>query len=356
MTEFATVRGFEDLWRPVARPRRVPERTVLPNPGGLGPEAKARLARVASRAPEVMVKITGKTRDGGHLQAHLAYISREGALPLEGRDGEVYAELREIRELGADWAAEDLRKREDASLSVSIVLSMPPGTSIVGTRDAARAFAQEVFGERFDYAFALHTDAGHPHVHLAVRSLGEDGVRLNPRKADLEMWRQVFARQLRARGIEAEATPRRTRGVVRRPERIPVRKLRERHETGRGPAPRVVRSAYEEAARIARGARVERPWERPILQRQQAVRRAYLETADVLARSADPADRRLAEQVRSFVAAMPPPATRRNELVKSIRTLTRQAPTREAPERPKPEPERDARRERPNDREPPRRR
>jgi type IV secretory pathway VirD2 relaxase len=356
MSDFGTIQGFEDLWRPVARPRRVPDRGALPRLGGLGPEAKARLARVASRAPEVMVKITGKTRDGGHLQAHLAYISREGALPLEGRDGELYADLRDIRELGADWAAEDLRKRKDALLSVSIVLSMPPGTSIVGTRDAARAFAQEVFGERFDYVFALHTDAGHPHVHLAVRSLGEDGVRLNPRKADLEQWRQTFARHLRARGIEAEATPRRTRGIVRKPERIPVRKLRERHEAGRGPAPRVMRSALEEAARIARGARVERPWERPILQRQQEVRRAYLETAEALARSADPADRRLAEQVRGFVAAMPPPATRRNELVKAVRTLSRAAPTRDAPERPQAEPDHSRATDPPPDRERPRRR
>jgi type IV secretory pathway VirD2 relaxase len=323
MSDFATVRGFEDLWRPVARARRVADRGALPRPSGFGSEAKARLARIAARAPEVMVKITGKTRDAGHLQAHLAYISREGALPLEGRDGELYSDPREIRELGADWAAEDLRKRDDASLSVSIVLSMPPGTSIIGTRDAARAFAQEVFGERFDYVFALHTDAGHPHVHLAVRSLGEDGVRLNPRKADLDHWRQTFARHLRARGIEAEATPRRSRGVVRKPERIPVRKLRERHDAGQGPAPRVIRSAYEEASKIAAGRRVERPWERPILDRQRAIRAGYVAAAEALARSPDPQDRDLARQVQAFVAGMPPPATRRNELVKAIRTLVR---------------------------------
>lgn len=350
MTDFATVRGFEDLWRPAARPRRAPDRGVLPSPGGLGPEAKARLARIAARAPEVMVKITGKTRDGGHLQAHLAYISREGALPLEGRDGEIYSELREVQELGADWAAEDLRKRDDASLSVSIVLSMPPGTSIVGTRDAARAFAQEVFGERFDYVFALHTDAGHPHVHLAVRSLGEDGVRLNPRKADLDQWRQTFARQLRARGIEAEATPRRARGVTRKPERIPIRKLRERHEAGRAPAPRVIRAAYEEASKIAAGQRIERPWERRILERQRAIRTGYVDAAEALARSPDPQDRDLARQVQVFVAGMPPPATRRNELVKAIRTLVRPGPVREGSDPPRdrapPDPDRGPRRRR----------
>ncbi len=70
---------------------------------------------------------------------------------------------------------------------------MPAATSAATVRDAARAFAREVFADQFDYVFARHTDAQHPHVHLAVRPLGEEGERLNPKKADLEIWRQVFA-------------------------------------------------------------------------------------------------------------------------------------------------------------------
>lgn len=46
-----------------------------------------------------------------------------------------------------------------------------------------------------------------------MRALGDHGERLNPRKADLEAWRQAFAQALRDRGVEAEATPRRARGV-----------------------------------------------------------------------------------------------------------------------------------------------
>lgn len=324
MSDFANLRGFEDLWRPVARSRRVPDRRALPNSGAMGAGAKARLARIAARAPEVMVKVTGRTRDVGHLQAHLKYISRDSALPLEGRDGETLSSLRDIQELGADWAAEDFRKREDAALSISIVLSMPAGTSIVRTRDAARAFAQEIFAERFDYVFALHTDAGHPHVHLAVRSLGEDGKRLNPRKADLDHWRQRFAQKLRDRGVEAEATPRRARGITRKSERIAIRKLRDRHEAGHGPVPKVVRSAYDEASRIVAGQQVERPWERRILERQRGVRGAYAAAAEALAQSKDPQDRGLAANVRTFLQHMPTPLTRRNELVKAIRSLTKQ--------------------------------
>lgn len=323
MSDFGAVTGFEDVWRPVARPKRVGDVGVLGRAGG-GGGVHARLARLAAHAPEVMVKITGRTHGEAHLQAHLAYISREGSLPLEGRDGEQLIGLKEVRELGADWAAEDLQTRRDAALSLSVVLSMPPGTSHVGVRDAARAFAAETFGERFDYAFALHTDADHPHVHLAVRMLGRDGERLNPRKADLDQWRQTFARTLRDREIAAEATPRRARGVVRKPEAMPVRKLRERYEQGRGPAPRVMDSARAEAWKIARGElKLDRPWEKAIVLRQRDVRAAYLQQAETLERVADERSRALARDLRAFVQAMPGVVTRRNVWVEAARSEQR---------------------------------
>jgi len=69
---------------------------------------------------------------------------------------------------------------------------------------------------------------------LTVRTLGHDGRKLNPRKADLEQWRQTFAAVLRDRGVEAEATPRRARGVVRKAEIGAVLRMRERFDTGQG--------------------------------------------------------------------------------------------------------------------------
>ena len=114
MSDFAAVHGFEEVWRPVARSRSVADRGVLPHIGG---DAHARLMRIARRAPEVLVKITGKTRDADHLQAHLRYVSREGSLPLEGRDGVLFSGPAEVAELGSDWAADDLRRRRDASWS-----------------------------------------------------------------------------------------------------------------------------------------------------------------------------------------------------------------------------------------------
>jgi hypothetical protein len=341
VSDFDPVRGFEDLWRPVARPRRIGDRGVLPTFPASPTVVKARLARIAARAPEVMVKVTGRTKGAGHLRAHLEYIARDGALPLEGRDGERLHGREAIRERGADWAADDLKGRADSSLSISIVLSMPAGTPAGRMRDAARAFAAETFAERHDYVFALHTDAAHPHVHLAVRTLGMGGVQLNPRKADLDAWRQSFARHLRARDIAAEATPRRARGVVRKPERMPLRKLRNRHERDpdRHPPSDRQAEAEREAARIVSGAPVERPWEAKILRQQRRVRAAYQAAADRLARSGDAAERTLAAQLAGFLKAMPAIATRRNELVRAERA-------RGGSERPDPDrirPDRDSR-------------
>ena len=48
----------------------------------------------------------------------------------------------------------------------------------------------------------------HPHVHLTVKAAGFDGTRLNPRKPDLQRWREGFAEALREHGIDATATSR----------------------------------------------------------------------------------------------------------------------------------------------------
>jgi len=330
MSDFRVVRGFEDAWRPPARPRRVRPPGV-PGVGGAESRAavRARLARLVRRVPEVMVKVTGRTRDAGHLRAHLEYISRRGGLDMEDREGQRLEGRRDVRDLAEDWAAmalADPRRRAASPFSVSLVLSMPAGTDAAVLRDAARAFAREVLADRFDYVFVLHTDADHPHVHLAVRALGDRGERLNPKKADLEAWRQAFARALRDRGVEAEATPRRARGVTRKAERGAVRRLGERHAAGEGSMPRVRQDAYREAARAAFLGEAEvRPWEAALLARQARVRGLYLAEAALLRGSAAAADRELAAAVEAFVSAMPPPDSRRLALARELRAAAARA-------------------------------
>lgn len=331
MADFETVEGFEDLWRPVALPRRHPQVVLgkaAPDVADRGEDAspKARLARLTRRAPEVMVKVTGRTRCPCHLRAHLDYISRNGALTAEDRDGCALVGKGEIRQLAADWgdwALADPRRRTDSPVSLSLVLSMPADTPPDRLRDAVRAFASDTFADQFDYVFVLHTDVGHPHVHLTVRALGEDGRRLNPKKADLEAWRQAFARALRDRGVEAEATPRRARGQVRRAEPMAIRKIRERYEAGQGALPRVLASAAREAIDPA-STGATRPWEAAIARRQARIRGLYADQARLFLNAADPELRELGQAVARFLAEMPAVETRGLALTRQLHAARRQ--------------------------------
>ena len=322
MSEFHTVHGFEDVWRPPVRLRLVRPRAVS-RPSSSAGDTRARLARIAGRAPEAVVKVTGRTRDPGHLRAHLDYISRNGRLELEGPDGALILGRRGVADLADDWSSAvlaDSRRRVDSPFSLSVVLSMPVGTDEIALRDAARAFAADTFAGRHDYVFTLHTDTPRPHVHLSICSRGYSGERLNPKKADLEEWRQTFAQALRDRGVEAEATPRRARGVTRKAERGPLRRMRERHEAGRGEPARVQRAAYQEAAKAAFGGQAaQAPWDGRLLERQARVRRLYLAQARLLIASADAEDRALGTKVEAFVRSMPQPDTRRLALARDLR-------------------------------------
>lgn len=316
---FAELPPIAYVWQtPVRRPR--PAEWDLPDgaaPRRLTPVMRAKLERIIKGAPEVMVKITGRTKSVEHLKSHLEYITRNGELVGETEQRALLAGqvgLKDLQSRWADDAALDNKRRRDGSLSVNIILSMPAGTDAVAVKDAARAFAIETFGDNHDFVFVQHLEDKHPHVHLTVRSLGHDGKRLNPRKADLQVWRERFAGELRLRGIVAEATPRRTRGRVRKADRGAVLALRKRDTT-----PFVDRRAREEVLREAReGKSAERPWERQIQSRQEAIRRTYLNYASELERSDKSTDHALARQIHEFVRDMPAVETRRHILKKEL--------------------------------------
>ncbi|MFH0302688.1 relaxase/mobilization nuclease domain-containing protein [Bradyrhizobium sp. 31Argb] len=268
-----------------------------------------------------MVKITGRTKGVAHLKSHLAYITRNGQLEAETEQGAVLTGRSGLKDLQQRWeddAGLDDKRRRDGSLSVNIILSMPAGTDAVAVKDSARAFAIETFGYNHDYVFVQHLDDKHPHVHLTVRSLGHDGKRLNPRKADLQAWRERFAGELRLRGIAAEATPRRTRGRVRKADRGAVLAMRKRKIT-----PDVDQLVRKEVLSEVRGGRTAKhPWDEQIKFRQEAIRRRYLEYAAEVQRSGAAADHELARQIRQFVKDMPAVVTRRQVLNDQLAELT----------------------------------
>ncbi len=92
---------------------------------------------------------------------------------------------------------------------------MPKGTPPEKLLLASRGFAREQFSLKHRYALTMYTDQDHPHAHLVVKTVIEDGKRLNIRKAVLRAWRRLFAQQLRAHGIAGDATERALRGQTR---------------------------------------------------------------------------------------------------------------------------------------------
>lgn len=270
----AVERGLHDLFSTVGSKRN--------NTAALVVQAR----RVAHRSPEVLVKITGFGKGVQHIQSHLSYISRNGKLALETDRGEVLDDQRAIKAFLRQWTEEidNARRHKNQRDTMHLVLSMPEGTPETAVSRAARTFAKKTFAANHEYVFALHTDEPHPHVHLTVKMFGFNGKRLNPRKADLQGWREDFACRMRDQGIDAEATPRSVRGVVRKAERGVVRHIErgdERHDArpSRANAART-KEAAEELIAETNGEHVpNKPWDARIAQRQRATRQAWLAIA-----------------------------------------------------------------------------
>ncbi len=173
-------------------------------------------ATVVRRAPQVMVKVTGGGRGMGAISAHFRYMSKNGRLEFEDDRGvsdtgrEAMNALLEQWRFGGSLIEENSPRRE----AFNLMLSMPRGTAGQSVLQAAREFARIELKEHC-YVMVLHQHQENPHVHLCVRAESMDGVRLNPRKADLHRWRETFAERLRGLGIEAEATRQATRGEGR---------------------------------------------------------------------------------------------------------------------------------------------
>jgi type IV secretion system T-DNA border endonuclease VirD2 len=267
-----------------------------------GPTARAKLARIVRKAPEVVVKVTGRQRGGSHVKAHLDYIGRKGALGIETRDGEILTAKDDIAERAAEWSDTLQWRSRPTVSSVSLIFSMPEGTDPDKVLGAVRALAHAELGDNHDYVLALHTDTPRPHVHLAVQAEGLDRTRFNPRPVQLNRFRERFARELRARGVAAEATPRRARGQGIAGSSIKLVKLRARlRAEGSRRISNADRRTNEQAIAVARGQDQLPPFIVVGTSRWQEIRRAYQQTADALDATGQAEDRELAKDVRTFL-------------------------------------------------------
>lgn len=287
----------------------------------LTPAEFALISRTVRRTPEVMVKVLPK--DSNNLRSvarHLNYIGRYGELGLETDDGDHVQGRNAGQQLLAEWDLDLDENRRDLELPAAlgrapklvhkIMLSMPPGTPPKGVLAAARNFAREEFALKHRYAAVLHIDEPHPHVHLVVKTVSEQGVRLNISKATLREWRRQFARHLRDQGIAANATERAARGETRTQKLDGIYRAALRGESthARTRAEAVVRE-------LAMGGFSAEPARDKLATTRREVERGWNAVAVMLA-SVGMIE--LSQDVRRFLNAMPPPQTDKERLAQDV--------------------------------------
>jgi hypothetical protein len=284
-----------------------------------------------------MVKVLPKGATTSRaVKRHLDYVGRHGELELETDDGtrlhddDVGAKLTDEWDLDIeeDRLQSDLsasRGRAPAKLVHKLIFSMPPGTSPGGVLAAVRNFAREEFALKHRYAFALHTDEPHPHVHVVVKAMGEHGQRLNIRKATLREWRSEFARHLRDQGISANATPRYVRGETKPQKSDGIYRATLRGQSSH------MRDRVETVARelAAGGLRAEQGKAKMVETRHE-VRRAWRDVSDILVRQGQ-SD--LSAEVRKLAQGMRPPMTDKEWMAAGLVERAREPRNREGPTR-----------------------
>jgi hypothetical protein len=285
------------------------------------------IERTVRRTPEVMVKVL--SRGGQDLKAvgrHIAYLNRGGEVEIETDDGQHLSGKGVEKELLEDWDLdlEEHRRKADLESRSSrpppklvhkLMFSMPAGTSPDKVLMAVKNFSREEFGLKHRYAMVLHTDEPHPHIHVVVKAMSEQGVRLHIRKATLRKWRREFARHFRALGLDANATDRGVRGESRSAKRDGIYRAEHRGES------RHTRARAEAvAAELLKGNLRVEAGKAKLLETRRAVERGWWAVSDILVAEGRP---ELAAQVRRFSAQMPPPWTDREWIAAAAKAYPR---------------------------------
>jgi hypothetical protein len=294
----------------------------------LTPSEIAHISRTVRRVPEVVVKVL--SRDSNKFPSvakHLNYIGRRGELELETDDGDRIKDRALGNQLMDAWDLDLDEHRRQSDLASAgglappklvhkLMFSMPPGTPAQGVLTAARNFMREEFALKHRYAFVLHTDEAHPHVHAVIKAVSEQGIRLNIRKATLRGWRREFARHLREQGVEANATERAVRGELKSNKIDGI--YRAQH---RGVSTHMRAQAESIAAELEMGRIRFEPGKHLLLQTRRKVDGGWRALSDILKGDGH---RELAEVVRRFVEGMPAPQTEREQIASALSHRIRQ--------------------------------
>lgn len=299
--------------------------------GRKGPGRRDRLSsrdiehvrRTVDRTPEVMVKVLSKGgQDAKAVSRHLDYLSRRGELELETDDGERLGGKGAQKAMLEDWGLdmyEDRRRsgllarddRRPPKLVHKLLFSMPAGTPADKVLRAVSNFAIEEFALQHRYAMVLHTDEPHPHVHMVVKAISEQGERLNIRRETLRSWRAEFARHLRALGVPANATERAVRGENRRPKLDGIYRAMRRGESSH-----MAYRVTEVADALAQGRIMRESSKTTMTETRSNVVRGWLRVCGLLN---DQGESELARSVRTFVGGLPPLYTERELISEQLR-------------------------------------
>ena len=284
----------------------------------LTPSEVQYVARTARRVPEVMIKVSGGARTLHGVGAHFDYIGRKGLNEIETDMGERLMERGFEKDLMLDWDLDldVLRRHTDRAVAYgrrppklvhNLIFSMPKGTPSDKLAAAVRTFALNQFALQHRYAMALHTHQGNPHVHLVVRAISEQGVRLNIRKATLRDWRQQFAAHLWEQGIAANATERAVRGETRVPKTDGVFRSDERGS-----------STYVQAklnAYVRRDRNQPEPGRAQLVATRRTVEQGWYAVHDALERDGHS---EVARDIRRFLAQMHPPRAEHEQITLDV--------------------------------------
>jgi Relaxase/Mobilisation nuclease domain len=295
--------------------------------GRTGPRSLTRterdyVDRTVRRAPEVVVKVSGGARTLAGVERHLAYVGRQGKLAMESDDGQVSTGKGFQSDVILDWNLDLEARARNAQRSIraagkppklvhNILFSMPPGTRPDLVLKAVRKLAAHQFALKHRYAMVLHTDEPHPHVHVVVKAVSEQGERLNIKKATLREWRREFAENLRELGVWANATERAVRGQPRASKSDGIFRAARRGQSS------YMRASENEAILNAANG-VEDAGKRALISTRGRVVAGW---RSVSARLRSDGDHKLSREVDQFVEQMPPPLTERELLLGRLRPM-----------------------------------
>ena len=147
-----------------------------------GSGARTRSRRVAVKARVVKLNPQRGTARGRQfisakaVDAHLRYLERDG-VTRDGEKGQVYSAEREVE----DGRAFLDRGREDRH-QFRFIVSAEDGVELADPRETTRDLMKQMeadLGTKLDWIAVDHHNTGHPHTHILVRGVTDDGKILN---------------------------------------------------------------------------------------------------------------------------------------------------------------------------------